>query len=832
MGSKSSRNRKREKMRKKRRANPTYVTEESVGDLPRLMQLIFDASERFRRVLQSAESPELAASEVLTEACDAAERMAALAAPYDAFDVLESVRQTQMPHNPESYRETEHEGSAALIELAALVLSARGTRAGASTSHSAERRERPDEHVEEIVAECLDALNAGTMIPVFQAIATAGATSGLEVGALLRELHVRNLSYPHMVSDTLVGLFGDPDIEAECRTSFGCTVAEIVAVFDAMESGYINDWQRRLELIGDLAKLAQDEMTRAAAEGCDYEISPHSRTKGIALWDEAWQNIGDASIIDLEVVAEASSLEVDVVARVVDLFSTPMTSRTAKEAAQEFFEGRSPFRSAPLLRDPAGDTVVVQHSLLMPAIRERVEAELKSTGHWDRYARHRGDYLESASVKLLAPLLPGCTVYTSFEYFVPDPLASPPQSEPHEYTKLVEGDALLVLGDVALIIEAKAGALTSLARTGDPRRLTSDLRKIVTDAVFQCDRARERIIEDRGLRLRDGSWLGLDGVREIHSVAVSLEDLSGIATVTSNLVHAGILADEWHPWTVSLHDLRIICELVERPAELLLYLRRRTEPDVTRYFHALDELDFFLEFYASGLYVEPDPDRLASELPQFGEPSVAQKRRRKAQPLSFLTSRTDQLDAWYFHQLGVRGTPAAKPRMNANAELVDLVDALHELACPGWLRLGATMLDASGPTQRAFSQYSKDLLAMTREDGKHHSFTVLGGSRAQNAFVLIWASIAPGMPLDMATEHLRKYVTAKKHQVGAAFAAGLLFGAGDPHRPVAVTYDNRRLGDDQSLDELVQALHLQPIARSESVAQINRRRANARQRRS
>ena len=111
------------------------------------------------------------------------------------------------------------------------------------------------------------------------------------------------------------------------------------------------------------------------------------------------------------------------------------------------------------------------------------------------------------------------------------------------------------------------------------------------------------------------------------------------------MVAAGLLSDSALPWTVSLHDLRVICELIDRPAELLLYLRRRTEPDITRRFHAVDELDFFLHFFAGQLYAEPDPDRVHRELPQLGTPSVRDRRQRRQQGLELLTSRTDALDA-------------------------------------------------------------------------------------------------------------------------------------------------------------------------------------------
>jgi hypothetical protein len=51
-------------------------------------------------------------------------------------------------------------------------------------------------------------------------------------------------------------------------------------------------------------------------------------------------------------------------------------ARPPAEAALEFFQGRSPLRVRPILRDPDGSSVVVHGGLLIPAIRERVEQAL------------------------------------------------------------------------------------------------------------------------------------------------------------------------------------------------------------------------------------------------------------------------------------------------------------------------------------------------------------------------------------------------------------------------------------------------------------------------
>jgi hypothetical protein len=355
------------------------------------------------------------------------------------------------------------------------------------------------------------------------------------------------------------------------------------------------------------------------------------------------------------------------------------------------------------------------------------------------------------------------------------------------------------------------------------------LRRIVTDAADQSERMRRRILDDGGLRLRDHSWLDLSAIREVHAIAVSLEDLSGIATVTSELVTAGLLTDSALPWTVSLHDLQIINELIDRSAELLLYLRRRTEPDITRRFHAVDELDFFLYFLAAQLYVEPDPDAVQRELPQLGTPRVRDRRKYRRQGLEFITSRTGPLDAWYFHRLGYRRSPAEKPRLNADPGLLLLVDELAARREPGWLAMSATLLGGDTATQHRFTSYGPYVAARTRDDGRPHSVTMHGGTRRGNSFLLVWATPAPGIFAAVAYEDLTAYVTAKKHQMQLDRAIGLLFSS-DTGALAATVYDNRRPGPDAALDRMVTERRLKGIEATRMIAPPRQRARRPRRR--
>lgn len=325
------------------------------------------------------------------------------------------------------------------------------------------------------------------------------------------------------------------------------------------------------------------------------------------------------------------------------------------------------------------------------------------------------------------------------------------------------------------------------------------LRDIVTKAEEQANRLRQRIIFDGRIRLDGNEWIDTSDVREIYTIAVGLEDLSGVTTATAMLVDSGILGPDNIPWTVSLHDLRIICELLDRPSELLLYLRRRTHPQVTRKYLAVDEMDLYLHFLNRGLYVEPDPDDVAKALPWAGEATEASRERYESQVAQIMESQTDPLDAWYEAQLNPAGPQVAKPTFGGDARVLKLVDEITSVAPPGWLSTTTMLIEGSIQVQRSFGRAARDLSHRVKRDGNHHSATHIIMDTGGSPFVLVWACCGRGESADAASSYLMGYLSAKKYQVKASRAALMLFDAsGKEFR--RLLFDNRKIGSDPDLD--------------------------------
>jgi hypothetical protein len=697
------------------------------------------------------------------------------------------------------------EPSAAVLELIALTLVCRDAAGAAASTSDPEAEFYPPN----VWAAAQAALDAGVMIALFDSPPT-DALSQVVYYSTQREVMVRNPVYPHMLLDTLRGLFNDPDVGADCRAVLGFSGIEAVSVLEAVRMLSVNELARRFERMEAVRDTSRPLITAWARErrrggaelpsrGADLDPEHQAVAEEIyAAVQDLTTYVDQSAVIDLKAVSGESSVPLHTVSAVIDAFTLRGLS-DIDEVMQRFFRGNNPLRTAPIVADTDGRRMVVHDALALPAVREVLETKLRDARRTSAYERHRGQWVENTAIDLLVGVLPGAEVHRTFNYFVPDPTAATPQTDPSKFTKRVEADGLILIDDVAFIVEVKSVALTAEARGGVARRLHGKLRDIVTAAANQADRLRQRIITDKRIRCGDDQWIDVSTICEIHTIAVGLEDLSGVTTATAMLVGAGVLTPDHIPWTVSLHDLRIICELLDRPSELLLYLRRRTQPQATLKYLAVDELDLYLLFLNRGLYVEPNPDEVAEALPGNGEPTVAARRRYERQQPEIVDSQTEPLDAWYQAQLDPSHLPADKPALPGDAALLRLVDDITASKPPGWLSTTTMLLEGNARMQRAFGRGARDLAHRVKQDGQHHSATRILTDTAGTPFVLVWACCGSGETADAASSELAPYLSAKKHQVGAPRAALMLFNSAGTQF-LRLLFDNREPGPDPDLD--------------------------------
>lgn len=700
---------------------------------------------------------------------------------FDAIRLLEVARQRFLPRAPDGIMPVTAEAGAAYLELLALIALAAGPETVTVGGPGVE-----DQEMSHFVSEAKDELNRILHLSQLRSFAITDPKDNLALVSLLvrgAEVWMRNSSYPEMVETTnLILLDGNPNVRAALQNQLGFDATDALTVLNACHHLQEAGLNRRLKAMGE---AVDDAMVKGRADG---RLMEFARTSLMSMFEPD----ADQATIAIDDIVVHTGITVNVVRAVVERFRLDLGTASPGDVIVAFATGKNPMRTRPLIVGDGGRLMLPHPALNVFAVRESLEEHLKtSRAVWNQYAKHRGDLLESRTCSALDRVLPGAHFRDAFEYYVPASDEEAKTADPAKYTKRVEGDHLVVLDDVAIIVEDKAVALSALSRGGKATRLRTDLTGIITKAAEQSGRMRDVIKRDGGLRIEHEGWVDFSLVREIHTIAVSLDDLSTVLTATAELTRAGLLTPDNIPWTVSLHDLELITELVARPAEFLLYLRRRCNPDVTVLFYAPDELDLFLYFFEAGLWVEPDPEQVRAAFPFLPAPSTAELRRFKARRRTILTSRTDALDAWWYtkDRDDSSSVSAPKPAMVASP-LEPLLGELQSRNATGWLSIGATLLSLATSAQHEFARHSETLLKHPLPHGQGRSMTVPVTASIEPAegWLFVWATRPAGQSPDDAEKSLRGYLQAKKHQLG--LPRGVVFLYDEPTRDlVGVFYD-------------------------------------------
>ena len=180
------------------------------------------------------------------------------------------------------------------------------------------------------------------------------------------------------------------------------------------------------------------------------------------------------------------------------------------------------------------------------------------------------------------------------------------------------------------------------------------------------------------------------------------------------------------PWIASLHDLEVISKVIERPAEFLLYLRRRADSGVATYYRGADELDLFMLFLDGGLYVEPDPEEVRLQHPAAGPPGPtpgSSTSGTRARPSSAPTP-----IRWTPGCTGSRArvpTRSTKPAFNTHPAAQQIVDFLADGRKPGWFRFGADLLGLAGTAQKKLGDSLREMAAKTGQTADGTAWSAL-----------------------------------------------------------------------------------------------------------
>jgi hypothetical protein len=568
-------------------------------------------------------------------------RLAETLAPHDAFEVLGYLWLSNSTANPETYKEWQHEGVAAAVELAAAILLRRPRRAGdpkqqqgALDFEAVEARLR-DLLVNRALRQMNDA--AGTQDPP-DPFAMTRAT------AIAHRLAVRSPSYDWQERATVTELF-DHDVCEDVLAACGFTTSTALTLQDAI----IDVGLQRLHERGAKAREASETLMAKVKNSQEdpgddsdaeviptlQEMEPAEAQHRVDAMLVAWigHELGQTISFTASDLAQLTGCDDQETEAYLSAFSIAFGERPSHSGQVDIED----VRARPIVADGHGRYLCVSAPSLIWALRPFVEKALKDhdAGSFTQYEQHRRAIVERRATAALAKALRVDWAHEEVHY-------DGARDDQHG-----EIDGLLRVDTALVVVEAKASSTRPSARRLAQDSFRGWLKKEVTKAAAQTRRAREMLLnQSTQLTITDKSGrpltLNLDGIEHTFELIVVLEDLSSVAPSAWQLADAGILPSNPTPLLISLHDLELICEIVERPSELIHYLKRRQRVDQTRCTIAPDELDYFMHYLKFGLFWEADSD---------GTPTA---------PVQLL-SHTEELDSYFFYERGLRQTPASRP---------------------------------------------------------------------------------------------------------------------------------------------------------------------------
>jgi hypothetical protein len=674
----------------------------------------------------------------------------------DEFDAIANFSLSVTPLNDQPDETGEADRLMAIPEFAALIFAERSRKRIADRSRSA----RALSTMHALIPGALIAANMRTMFSLIRASDKTNepgrVVPRLTHAAISREVFLRLPRFQDKETQLLKELFTG-EVRHSLVEKLGFGAEEMFAVYETLNSFVAQSaFDRIRRAAKDLDKrIAESPELLAFLEnhpGGIEEAKNHIATV------QGFSDFGSAISLTFQQLKERTNLADEPLRALLNRLSIDLDAKHIG-LVKDFLAGNNPMRTRPFVTRTSADGekvwLLVQPTWLIFGMRELFEIELSAKPMDQKYMKRRGELLERRGMRALVNSLRPDTALVNVEY----------TDDEH---KRFEADGLILIGNVAIVLEAKSNRITPLARSGAAGRLWVELGPIITKAAEQAERLRALIQEGSSLHIRSASSMQADGtvdtprknwdldtgiITEVFTVALSLEDLNFIATVTAELVESGLIpAGTSAPWIANVHDLEIATKLLARPSELVHFLSRRRRAADKNTVLASDELDYVMHYLTMGLYTDEDVD--VTEL---------------------ISSLTEDLDAWYFYESGQRTTYAPKPAQPLSPDMIDTLDLLDTHRPRGWLQASLNLLEMDLPQRAQLSGAPRDLRATTKTDRRLHSMYVEVNAPVGERFGYIAMSFKAGTPKVAMEAQFLQYTTLRQYasrlEPVSAFAA-------------------------------------------------------------
>lgn len=261
-----------------------------------------------------------------------------------------------------------------------------------------------------------------------------------------------------------------------------------------------------------------------------------------------------------------------------------------------------------------------------------------------------------------------------------------------------ETDLVLIIDDVLLVIEAKAGVMAMHSPATNFDRHERTIRGLIVKAYEQCDRFLRYISSNVSVPLYNLAGEGyaeiarlqLRDYRMIVPIGLTVEAFVPFSSLSKELAEIQPICDRYPFVSMSVDDLFVLNRFLPTTGELLHYIAVRQEVSGISNAMLFDEIEHL------GAYIENN---------RF---DITIREQLKESDFVMWDSFGDVVDRYFENDNWASSLP---PRQEFLSEVSAILDAMDRLRPSGWLKIDSHIRDWSSSARNNFSNLISDLKA-------------------------------------------------------------------------------------------------------------------------
>ena len=444
-------------------------------------------------------------------------------------------------------------------------------------------------------------------------------------------------------------------------------------------------------------------------------------------------------------LASHTKLPMESVRAFIEAFTLPAEERNTGFNALNQFNIASAY---PFLRKGAEEFVALQYYSVSEALYDTPFYWMSADKAYAATAsRNRGAFAESFATERLSRVFGVGRVFRNVEV-----LAS-------KKTTLGEIDVLAMLGNHAIVVQAKSKKLTLGARKGNDGLLRRDFQAAIQSAVDQSFICAKALCDGSvTLRTKEGRRIPVNGQPQaVFPVALVAEHYPALAAQVHHFLKARSDERIRPPLVTDVFALDVATEMLYSPIRFLSYLRFRARySERLLAGHERILLGYYLK-YGAELMSDADVVWLGEDFPL--ELDVAMAARRE----------------------GIPGAPTPQGILTAfeNTPLARITADLEANPIGAAANLGFILQELREDTARELNTQIKEVLSRTAADGLDHDFSMRSIDMSRGLTIH-----CNGDPKDVAEAFLRAHCEFRKYAERADSWFGLAMKADGSVRAV------------------------------------------------